>query len=114
LAQFIFFTLLSDVTHIFNAALKPNTDAKIEADENELMMKNCVNPVRKYSDKLKYITFLQGGKVYGTHLGTYQTPAFENQTRHFPPNLYFKQEDFCKKLATDSNIEYTALRPELG
>ena len=104
---------LKDVTHIFYAALKPNTNAKVEADENETMLENCVKIVREYSDKLKHITFLQGGKVYGAHLGTYKTPAIENQTKHFPPNLYFRHEMFCKTLFKKSKITYTALRPDI-
>jgi len=104
---------LSQVTHIFYAALKPNANAKTEADENEQMLDNCIRLVRKYSDKLEHVTFLQGGKIYGAHLGTYKTPARENQTRHFPPNLYFRHEDYCKKLASETNISYTALRPDI-
>ena len=104
---------LKQVTHIFYAALKPNTNAKFEADENERMFENAIKLVRKYWDKLEHITFLQGGKVYGAHLGTYKTPAREDQSRHFPPNLYFRHEDYSKKLSTDTKISYTALRPDV-
>lgn len=105
--------LLKEVEYIFYAALKPSADPRTEADENETMLRNCILLVSSFSDKLKHVTFLQGGKVYGAHLGFYKTPAVEDQTRHFPPNLYFSQEDYLKELSAKTAITYTALRPDV-
>lgn len=104
---------LRSITHIFYAVLKPADDPKQEADENAVLFQNCIEWVRKHSDHLQHVTFLQGGKVYGAHLGIYPTPAFEGQTRHFPPNLYFRHEDYIANVCQDGQLTYTALRPDI-
>jgi hypothetical protein len=52
--------------------------------------------------------FFQGGKVYGAQLGVYKTPAREDDSRHFPPNLYFRHEDFARSLESEG-LRWTAL-----
>lgn len=103
---------LKEVTHVVYAALKPSDDPAQEADENAQMMKNLVNTLDRVA-KLQHVTFLQGGKVYGAHLGIYKTPAEEDDSRHFPPNLYFGQEDFLKEASQSRDWRYTALRPDI-
>jgi nucleoside-diphosphate-sugar epimerase len=104
--------VLGGVTHVFYAALKPNSDPGVEADENATMLENLVAVLRDAKAPLERITFIQGGKVYGAHLGVYQTPAREDDSRHFPPNLYFRHEDFARSLEKDG-IRWTALRPDI-
>jgi nucleoside-diphosphate-sugar epimerase len=104
--------VLRGTTHIFYAALKPNSDPGVEADENATMLENLVGVLRDAKAPLERITFIQGGKVYGAHLGVYQTPAREDDGRHFPPNLYFRHEDFARSLEKDG-IGWTALRPDI-
>ncbi len=103
---------LKSVTHLFYAALKPCEDAKIEADENGLMLQNLVNTLLEAGAPLQRVIFLQGGKVYGAHLGIYKTPAREDDSRHFPPNLYFEHEAFARTLPA-KGIGWTALRPDI-
>lgn len=103
---------LRDVTHLFYAALKPNADPGVEADENAAMLENLVAALRGAGAPLERITFIQGGKVYGAQLGVYKTPAREDDSRHFPPNLYFRHEDFARSLEKDG-IRWTALRPDI-
>lgn len=100
------------ITHLFYAALKPNLDPGIEADENGTMLENIVAALRDADAPLERIIFIQGGKVYGAHLGVYKTPAREEDSRHFPPNLYFRHEDFCRTLEAEG-IPWTALRPDI-
>ncbi|KTT50534.1 nucleoside-diphosphate sugar epimerase [Pseudomonas oryzihabitans] len=100
------------VTHLFYSALKPNPDPGVEADENAAMLENLVAAVRSAGAPLARITFVQGGKIYGAHLGVYKTPAREDDSRHFPPNLYFRHEDFVRSLEGDG-IRWTALRPDI-
>lgn len=104
--------VFGSVTHIFYAALKPNPDPAVEANINAAMMENLVNAVRGAGAPLERIMFIQGGKVYGAHLGVYKTPARENDSRHFPPNLYFRHEDFARSLYSEG-IRWTALRPDI-
>lgn len=103
---------LKDVTHLFYSALKPNSDPGVEADENAAMLENLVAALRSAGAGLERITFVQGGKIYGAHLGVYKTPAREDDSRHFPPNLYFRHEDFVKSLESEC-IKWTALRPDI-
>ncbi|RAU42069.1 NAD-dependent epimerase/dehydratase family protein [Pseudomonas sp. RIT411] len=103
---------LAGVTHLFYSALKPNPDPGVEADENAAMLENLVAAVRSAGAPLARITFVQGGKIYGAHLGVYKTPAREDDSRHFPPNLYFRHEDFVRSLEADG-IRWTALRPDI-
>jgi nucleoside-diphosphate-sugar epimerase len=103
---------LKSVTHLFYAALKPNADPGVEADENATMLENLVAGVRHAGAPLERVTFIQGGKVYGAQLGVYKTPAREDDSRHFPPNLYFRHEDFARSLEKDG-IRWTALRPDI-
>ncbi|SJL82545.1 NAD-dependent epimerase/dehydratase family protein [Vibrio palustris] len=103
---------LASVTHLFYAAIKPSNDAQVEAEENSLMFKNIIESVIAAGADLKRVIFLQGGKVYGAHLGVYKTPARENDSRHFPPNLYFEHEDYARTLP-ERGIQWTALRPDI-
>jgi nucleoside-diphosphate-sugar epimerase len=103
---------LATVTHIFYAALKPSADPATEAQENGRMFQNLIEAVIAAGADLKRVIFLQGGKVYGAHLGVYKTPARENDSRHFPPNLYFEHEDYARTLP-DRGIGWTALRPDI-
>jgi nucleoside-diphosphate-sugar epimerase len=103
---------LKTVTHLFYAALKPNADPGVEADENATMLENLVAALHRAGAPLERVTFIQGGKVYGAQLGVYRTPAREDDSRHFPPNLYFRHEDFARSLEKDG-IRWTALRPDI-
>lgn len=103
---------LRGITHVFYAALKPNADPGVEADENASMLESLVTALREAKAPLERITFIQGGKVYGAQLGVYKTPAREDDSRHFPPNLYFRHEDFARSLEKDG-ISWTALRPDI-
>lgn len=104
---------LRSVTHLFYAALKPDPDPGIEADENAAMLENLVSALRAADAPLERLTFIQGGKVYGAHLGVYKTPAREDDSRHFPPNLYFRHEDFVRSLERSDGLCWTALRPDI-
>jgi nucleoside-diphosphate-sugar epimerase len=103
---------LKSVTHLFYSALKPDSDPGVEADENAAMLENLVAALRDSGASLERITFVQGGKVYGAQLGVYKTPAREDDSRHFPPNLYFRHEDYVRSLEADG-ICWTALRPDI-
>lgn len=103
---------LKTITHIFYAALKPSADASVEAQENGAMFKNVIETVLKANAPLQRVTFLQGGKVYGAHLGVYKSPAREDDSQHFPPNLYFEHENYARTLS-QKGVKWTALRPDI-
>lgn len=102
-----------DVTHVFYAALKPADDPLTEADENGRMFAQLIDTVASSAKRLERVVFLQGGKVYGAQLGVYKTPAREDDSRHFPPNLYFRHEDYCRETSARQGWSWTALRPDI-
>jgi hypothetical protein len=72
-------------------------------------------PGRRLSQRdasLERLIFIQGGAAYGARLGVYKTPAREDDSRHFPPNLYFRHEDFARSLEGEG-LRWTALRPDI-
>ncbi|WP_115720232.1 SDR family oxidoreductase [Gallaecimonas mangrovi] len=103
---------LKDISHVFYAALKPSPDPLTEATENGQMLENLIETLLDIGAPLERLIFLQGGKVYGAHLGVYKTPAREDDSRHFPPNLYFTQEDYARSLP-ERGVAWTALRPDI-
>jgi hypothetical protein len=61
-------------------------------------------PGRRLSQRdasLERFIFIRGGKAYGVQPGVYKTPAREDDSRHFPPNLHFRHEDFARKPAVE-------------
>lgn len=103
---------LKRVSHLFYAALQPDPDPGAEADLNAAMLEHLVKALLQAGASLQRLIFIQGGKVYGAHLGVYKTPAREDDSRHFPPNLYFRHEDFARSLEREG-IRWTALRPDI-
>ncbi|MGB7486527.1 MAG: SDR family oxidoreductase [Phormidesmis sp.] len=103
----------SDITHIFYGVLAPSDDPKEEADLNARMFETLLKTVDRVSPNFERVIFLQGGKVYGAHLGVYKSPAKEDDSRHFPPNLYFRHEDFAKAFSAAKDWGWTALRPDI-
>lgn len=101
------------ITHVFYAVLKPSDDAGVEADENATMFEQLLDTISAATNTLEHVLFLQGGKVYGAHLGVYKTPAKEVDSRHFPPNLYFRHEDYACSAGKRQGWKWTALRPDV-
>ena len=76
------------------------------------MLKNLVTVFNKNKNQsLQHLQLMQGSKWYGNHLGPYQTPAKEGDSRHMPPNFYFDQQEFIEKETGKNSWSWTALRP---
>jgi nucleoside-diphosphate-sugar epimerase len=104
---------LQHVTHIFFAAYVERQDLSDQTEKNLELIENLVKGVEIVAPGFKHITFIQGGKAYGAHLGIYKTPAKETDTRHFPPNFYYSQEDFLRRQSAGKAWSWTALRPDI-
>ncbi|NBS65151.1 MAG: SDR family oxidoreductase [Betaproteobacteria bacterium] len=102
---------LTDVTHVFYAALQDMKDKAAEVAPNLAMLTHAVNTLDRVAPNLKTIQIMQGGKAYGAFLGPYKTPAKESDPRHMPPNFYFDQEDFLKDRQAGKRWNWVALRP---
>jgi len=102
---------IKDLTHVMYAAL----DGGISADNveaNTALLVNAVSVIEANNPKLERIVLQQGGKCYGRHIGPFKTPAKESDARHLPPNFYYDQEDFLRKLQKGKKWTWSALRPE--
>ena len=102
---------IKDVTHIFFAAYQQQASLAQESAVNLALLKNLVEAVESTSSSLQRVVLMQGGKVYGVHLGAYKTPAKETDARHMPPDFYYDQEDYLRSRSQQTDWTWTALRP---
>ena len=103
---------LDDLTHVFFAAYQAQPTRAEEVQPNLAMLVNAVTAVEQSSSGLQHISLMQGGKVYGCHLGPFKTPAKESDPRHLPPNFYYDQEDYLRARQVGKTWTWSALRPE--
>ena len=102
---------ISDITHIFFAALYWGTNFFDEVAPNLAMLTNTVEMVERSSPTLRKVLLVEGAKFYGPHLGPYKTPAKETDLRHMPPNFYYDQEDYLVERSAGKTWSWTAFRP---
>ncbi len=104
---------LTDVTHIFYAAVATNPDplAPTLINSNLTMLRNVVDTVEPIAANLQHIHFMQGTKWYGSHLGAFKTPAREDHPRHMPPNFYYNQWDYMVERQKGKRWTYSSARP---
>ena len=102
---------VKDVTHIFFAAYQQQASLAQESAVNLALLKHLVEAVESTSSSLQRVVLVQGGKVYGVHLGPYKTPAKETDARHMPPNFYYDQEDYLRSRSQQAGWSWTAVRP---
>lgn len=102
---------LTDITHIFYAALTGSIEAENVVD-NLALVENSVGVVAPIASNLERVVLTQGGKYYGVHLGPHKSPSRESDPRHIPPNFYYDQQDFIVALSEGQRWKGTFLRPE--
>jgi nucleoside-diphosphate-sugar epimerase len=103
---------LRSVTHVFFASYIEKETLSGQTSANTLLLENLIKGIEPIATQLEHVTFIQGGKAYGAHLGKAATPAYETAKRHFPPNFYFNQEDFLRSQSQGKQWSWTALRPD--
>ena len=104
---------LSDVTHIFFAAVVTGLDplSPAQIDNNLVLLRNTVETIEPIAATLQHIHFMQGTKWYGSHLGAFKTPAREDDPRHMPPNFYYNQWDYMVERQKGKRWTYSSARP---
>jgi nucleoside-diphosphate-sugar epimerase len=105
--------VLHEVTHVVYAAYIEGKTLAAQTQVNLDLLRNLVVGLEQVAPQLRHITFIQGGKAYGAHLGRYKTPALETDPRHFPPNFYYSQEDFLRTQSAGKAWSWTAVRPDI-
>ena len=103
---------LSEITHVFYAGRAPHGEGGMESVEDNLaMLVNAVEAISAASPNLQHVNLVHGTKYYGNHIGTYKTPAEEDDPRPDIPNFYFDQQDWISSL--DVPWSWSAVRPPL-
>jgi hypothetical protein len=66
-------------THVFYAALSPDSDLSVEAARNAAMLGSVLDGLEAVGAPLERVVIYQGFKIYGIHLGArVRTPARES------------------------------------
>jgi len=102
---------LSEVTHLFYCAYAPRPTFKEEAEVNLAMLRNLMSGLNGVIDGLEHVQLVHGSKWYGCHLGSYSTPAREDDPRGPAPCFYFDQQDWLEHQQCGSAWTWSALRP---
>lgn len=107
---------LSDITHIFYAAFQASSGAAAgyasNIAPNRDMLVNAVTAIGQASPTLSRVVLVTGTKYYGSHLGSFKTPARESDPRHMPPDYYFDQIDWLTQFQRGKRWDWTELRPQ--
>src|SRR3990170_2857201 len=104
---------LADVTHIFYAAYQDRpTWAELVAP-NLAMLTNVVDAIEPRAPRLEHISLMQGYKVYGAHLGPFETPAREDHPAHMPPEFNVDQQQFLERRQAGASWTWSAIRPSV-
>ena len=103
---------IGNVTHIVFGAYMEKRDTAERSTVNTALLRNLLDVVEAASPSLRHVTLYQGSKAYGADLGSFKTPARENDPRLMPPNFYYDQEDLLRVRQRGKSWHWTVLRPE--
>lgn len=104
---------LPEVTHVFFAAFQDRpTWAELVAP-NLAMLVNTVEVVTATAPGLEHVSLMQGYKVYGAHLGPFQTPAREDDPGHLPPEFNLAQQQYLQDRSAGQAWSWSAMRPSV-
>ncbi|EDP64031.1 hypothetical protein BAL199_05534 [alpha proteobacterium BAL199] len=106
------FATQTDITHVFYAGRAPHGEGGIESvADNLAMLVNAVEAIEAASPRLRHVHLVHGTKYYGNHLGTYKTPAEEDDPRPDSPNFYYDQQDYV--VGRNAGWSWSVVRPPL-
>lgn len=104
---------VSGVTHVFYAAYQDRPTWAGLVAPNLAMLVNAVEAIDQGDSTLQHVSLMQGYKVYGAHLGPFQTPAREDAPRHMPPEFNIDQQDYLERRRAGRGWTWSALRPSV-
>ena len=107
------FATLGHVTHVFYTAYQDKPTWAELVPPNMTMFRNVVETIEKVSPKLEHISFMQGYKVYGAHLGPFRTPAREDDPPIMLPEFMTEQRARGDIVFSDRLLEIGRNDPEL-
>ena len=104
---------LPEVTHVFYAAFQDRPTWSELVAPNVAMLVNTVEAVAAAAPGLEHVSLMQGYKVYGAHLGPFQTPAREDDPGHLPPEFNLDQQQYLEDRTADQSWSWSAMRPSV-
>ncbi|MGB0573208.1 MAG: SDR family oxidoreductase [Alphaproteobacteria bacterium] len=100
-----------EITYVFYTAYSQQASVAAEIPVNVGMLANLMDAVEKTAN-IRHVQLMHGAKWYGTYLGSYKTPAREDDPRPLPVNFYHAQQDWLEaRHAAQSGWSWSALRP---
>ena len=104
---------LINTTHVFYAARAGHVEADVEIKLNLEMLRNVLDQVLSMSNCLSHVSLVHGTKWYGSHLGSFRTPAVEDHDRHSGKNWYFDQLDLLCSRQSERDWTWSTVRPHI-
>ncbi len=102
---------LRPVTDLIYCARFSSPDRRQEETVNREMLLNILDALQEHAPGLCHVHLVHGTKWYGSHLGSYRTPAHEDDPRHMPPNFYFAQHDLVAERQKGCAWSWSTSRP---
>jgi len=104
---------LAHVTDVVFAGFAPAPTWLEQVAPNRRLLVNALAAVKSSGAPLQRVVLIQGMKYYGSHLGSFATPAREDAARHMPPNYYYAQQDHLEQAQHGQPWDWTCLRPHV-
>ena len=99
-----------EVTHLFYCGRATHREQTLEdAATNLALLENVLRAAEH--GPLRHVHLVQGGKVYGVHVGPFPTPAREDDPRAVIENFNYDQEDLLRQRSEDRSWTWSASRP---
>ena len=99
-----------DATHLFYCGRATHREQTLEdAATNLALLDNVLSAVER--GPLRHVHLVQGGKVYGVHVGPFPTPAREDDPRVVIENFNYDQEDLLRLRSGSRSWSWSASRP---
>ena len=104
------FEELGDATHLFYCGRATHQEQTLEdAATNLALLDNALSAAER--GPLRHVHLVQGGKVYGVHVGPFPTPAREDDPRAVIENFNYEQEDLLRQRSEGRPWSWSASRP---
>ena len=99
-----------DATHLFYCGRASHREQTVEdAATNLALLDNVLSAAER--GPLQHVHLVQGGKVYGVHVGPFPTPAHEDDPRAAIENFNYDQEDLLRHRSAGRPWSWSASRP---
>ena len=101
-----------EISHLFYCARATHAEQVIEdAKSNTALLENLLDAAESASAALTHVHLVQGGKVYGVHIGPFKVPAREDDPRCVIENFNYDQEDLLRTRSAGAGWTWSASRP---